>query len=608
MTDLNNYNLENFKRDAQLIFLLEIEKLSPGYIDKNFIEPVLNGDAVKKEMFFDILSTSDDQVENVYLLLKKLIDANKSAELLKEVKGKYFYKRVSERLTSDEKIDELIQKEAHDNVLKKYNSFYENYEKAYGFNHAKELVLQNIKINEFLKSGLKQLPLELFNQTLEEYGLKVLKNFSFESLYKIMKISESINGKEETALAYNVLFNEKVKLIKEERETSRQEYLKTYSDSFTYEDVQSLCDVFKEFDKGDKDFNLLSAWVNMAIIIPSDSLMSSIVKNYGNKVLPENNFAVAMFDSLTVSTNFSNFKKILYKKNSDMFSNIKEPVLKSNKKSLSKGMTILLAIDRNINTVEYKTKEKIEEWKKEIRSNYGLEIIKDAFERDVFSERENINILEKHAFESINSIFNKYTPNVYNLKTFQSEIGLNDEILLRMLNLSVTLTKSLNYEKNQVLKGSHNIFLFKDSFSVLKEFLNSDFAYENKEKVVESFVYDLLNKNSQIYLNYLLQGMGLGLIPEKYKNLIYEKSNDNFEIILNSSENDNYSLHKVISETEKEKHYLLGLSILNYNKDVEEKITDFMEEFKMRKSLKQDVLDNKSELQYKYQNRSIKKF
>lgn len=605
-TDLNNYDFENFKKDSQLIFLLEIEKLAPGYIDKTFIEPILNGDAVKKEMFFDILSTSDSQVENVYLLLKKIIDVNNS-ELLKEIKGKSFYKKVSEKLIKDENLEKIIQKEAHDNALKKYNSFYEKYEKNYGNNHPKELVLQNIKINDLLKSGLKKLPLELFNQMLEEYGLKILNNFSFDSLYNLMKISENINGEEETALAYNVLFNEKVKLIKEERETSKQEYLKPYSDSFSFQDIHALCEVFKKFDKGDKDFNLLSAWINMAIIIPSDSLMSSIVKNYGSKVLPNNNFAVAMFDSLTVSTNFSNFKKILYKKNNDMLSNIKEPIFKSNKKSLSKGMTILLAIERNINTVEYKTKEKIEEWKKEIISNYGLEIIKDAFERDVFSERENINILEKHTFESINSIFNKYTPNVFNLKTFQSEIGLSDEILLRILNLSVTLTKHTHYEREQVL-GSQNIFLFKDSFAVLKEFLKTDFVYENKEKVVENFVHDLLNKKSQIYLNYLLQGMGLGLISEKYKNLIYEKSNDNFEVILNSSENNNPVLQKIISETEKEKHYLLGLSRLNYSKDIEEKIIDFMEECKMRKNLKKDVLDNSSDVQYKSQSRSIKKF
>lgn len=580
-----NLDYESFKINSSLILLLELERLSPGYIKDNFINPIINGDVTRQEMFFSILNSGNVHKDFIFKWVKELIQKVENPEFVKLLGNEAFFKYISEELMQDLELEEKLNYSFVDSISKKYDDFYKNYPFGYGFELPKENVIKIVEIEKLLELRMKDSVLEKFESFIADKGIDNIEYFKFETLMKLMKLAEEKYGLEEANNAYTVFFNEKIKLMKDDDFDGRNSLLTQKNYGTSYLDCSAVAECLKKADKGEKDVNTLGHYIKFAVHNKSDSIISILKKNYSKKI-SEDKFAQFMFHTLTKSTEFSYFKKFLYKRGVSLENDMLTPIYSNNPKSLSKGMAILLSIKKNKNVVEYKTKEKILEWEGNIKKQFGYQILFDALDRNVFEDKENIDILNKLGVESLNNFLYTITSsfNLDNLKE-NTKTHIKDEHILKLLKISTLDGNREHYNKDNINSRRLSFFVFKNPLDFISQVCSNDFVYENKEKIMENFTNDLIGEKSQIKLNLLLQCMALNLIPEKYKTEIFKHSNDG--LCLNENDKKNLAVKKISEIIPKSEHYLIGLTNLMYNGEVKMRIDSYYDEFQMRKDLVQ---------------------
>lgn len=385
------------KQQGRYALLAEIERLSPGYIQENFITPIVNGDDEVLAAFLVILRDAyESKSESVAQHLCEILEARPEEDIYKKIKvGEY--KGLMNHFLTNETVHNLIKK-------------WENIVEVDTLNGQYEYIIKMIEKGAGVEAVKK------FEKIWEDNGTNILYAFGFSDIEFLKNQARIVYKSNDNDEFYNLLTLEKAKVIREKRDISTVRVNSALRFDVNSWPERMVIDSHFDILKGKKiSLETFKDLIFVLMATKETSALKKILKNHKD-VLSGDDLITTMYENIISIEEFQKFKDIIYKASPNYYKeNLLQLTNPEDPHSLSKGATILMGLHKSMSRMNFSTKEKMKEVRRQLYQEFGSPIFDDFIKRECYKSP-----LFKKIYKQKDESFVSFVGNVF-AKSFVKE-------------------------------------------------------------------------------------------------------------------------------------------------------------------------------------------
>lgn len=490
------------KQQGKYALLAEIERLSPGYIHENFIKPIINGDDEVLTAFLIILRDAyESKSEDVAQHLCEILEARPEKEIYEKIKiGEY--KGLMNHFLSNEIVHDLI---------KEWE----------GIVDVDTLDGQYQYIIKMIEKGAGVEAVKKFEKIWENNGTSILYAFGFSDIKFLKEQARIVYGNNDNDEFYDIVMSEKAKIIRDKRDPSTIRVNTALRFDLASWQERGVVDVHFETFKNKKiSLETLKDWVFVLMATKESGPLKKLLRSHKD-VLNGDDLITTMYENMISLEEFQQFKDIIYKASPNYYKeNLLELTNPEDPHSLSKGATILMGLQKSMSRMNYSTKEKHKEIKRQILQDFGSVIFEDFIKRESYKS-PLFQKIYKQKDESFVSFVGNVFAKSFNKENIMGYFKMSEQKYFEMMtdiHVQHAYTKEdfhrLHKNKTEFVYGS---YIFGSPLDGMKELL------KNKTPEQEAyFVNKLLDSKLVADKNLAVVALACGLIDSSYETKIKE--------------------------------------------------------------------------------------